>query len=284
MALSVIHSISATLSHILNASGVQDNSDSLIAAAEQACSPAADMPSLDSAAATTTADQPHKSASQPPHSLHKAPAAGPPPPLLTILSTKAELLDRTLTHVEVVARSRPSADAVFSLVADPGKHTEIFEPIESTTYETVSDDGNTVVFNLDYMTRWNFWKFSGVAESKLVMTVVRQQRTVTFMLREPGFLLKYEGGWAFTAEADGCAGITIGFTMQPKLQPPYPINLILKKQQLQQVEGMLQSLAEAADKQPAPELAGDGKDVEEDQVSDEFEPGWVAVRALPMDA
>ncbi len=41
---------------------------------------------------------------------------------------------------------------------------------------------------------------------------------VTFALREPGFLLKYEGGWAFTAEADGCAGITIGFTMQPKLQ------------------------------------------------------------------
>ncbi len=67
-----------------------------------------------------------------------------------------------------------------------------------------------------------------------------------------------------------------------QLQPPYPINLILKKQQLEQIEGMLQSLAEAADKQPVVKLP---VNEDADEVSEELlEPGWVMVSAAQIAA
>ncbi len=125
MAVSVIHSVISTLSHVLNMTeGDQDSACCDVPAAA-----AVDGPAVVTAHAAADALQ-QEPAAQLSRVHHSTAASGPPPPLLTILSTKAELLNRTLTHVEVVARARPSADAVFGLVADPSNHTEIFDPIE----------------------------------------------------------------------------------------------------------------------------------------------------------
>ncbi|KAG2429675.1 hypothetical protein HYH02_014013 [Chlamydomonas schloesseri] len=114
-------------------------------------------------------------------------------------SVKAHLKDRSTAVVDlrVVVPDAP-CDVLFDLLADPHQHERIFEAIESANATLVSESGPVRRWRLDYRARWKFWKVSGVCENRLWMTTDRETGTVSFVLREPGFLRKYEGTWTIT--------------------------------------------------------------------------------------
>ncbi|PNH06323.1 hypothetical protein TSOC_007293 [Tetrabaena socialis] len=79
--------------------------------------------------------------------------------------------------------------------------------LKSATAELVSEEGPVRRWRLDYRARWKFWKVGGVCDNRLWMTTDREQGTVSFVLREPGFLRRYEGTWTITGpHGAGSAG------------------------------------------------------------------------------
>ncbi|KAG2429642.1 hypothetical protein HXX76_010871 [Chlamydomonas incerta] len=114
-------------------------------------------------------------------------------------AVKAHLKDRGTAVVDLraVVADAP-CDVVFDLLADPHQHEHIFEAIESANATLVSEEGPVRRWRLDYRARWKFWKVGGVCDNRLWMTTDREAGTVSFVLREPGFLRRYEGTWTIT--------------------------------------------------------------------------------------
>ncbi|KXZ42158.1 hypothetical protein GPECTOR_194g326 [Gonium pectorale] len=119
---------------------------------------------------------------------------------------KAHLKDRTTAVVDMRAVVDAPHDVLFNLLADPHQHESIFEAIESAKAELVSEDGPVRRWRLDYRARWKFWKVGGVCDNRLWMTTDSDRGTVSFVLREPGFLRKYEGTWTITGPHGGGPG------------------------------------------------------------------------------
>ncbi|GFH33175.1 uncharacterized protein HaLaN_32502, partial [Haematococcus lacustris] len=59
----------------------------------------------------------------------------------------------------------------------------------------IFEEGAKRRYTLDYQARWKFWRVTGVCENRLIMETDADEGTVTFKLREPGFLRTYEGTW-----------------------------------------------------------------------------------------
>ncbi|GLI64130.1 hypothetical protein VaNZ11_007311 [Volvox africanus] len=117
---------------------------------------------------------------------------------LKVHELKAHLRDRNTAVVDLRSEVDAPADVIFDLLADPHQHECIFESIEAAAAELVSEDGPVRKWRLDYRARWKFWKIGGVCENRLWMTTDRSCGTVSFVLREPGFLRTYEGTWTIT--------------------------------------------------------------------------------------
>ncbi|GLC44231.1 hypothetical protein PLESTB_000755200 [Pleodorina starrii] len=111
---------------------------------------------------------------------------------------KARLQDRSTAVVDLVSVVDAPGDVMFDLLADPHQHERIFGAIESANAELVSEEGAVRKWRLDYRARWSFWKVGGVCDNRLWMTTDREAGTVSFALREPGFLRTYEGTWTIT--------------------------------------------------------------------------------------
>ncbi|GLC44213.1 hypothetical protein PLESTB_000753600 [Pleodorina starrii] len=111
---------------------------------------------------------------------------------------KARLQDRSTAVVDLVSVVDAPGDVMFDLLADPHQHERIFDAIESANAELVSEEGAVRKWRLDYRARWSFWKVGGVCDNRLWMTTDREAGTVSFALREPGFLRTYEGTWTIT--------------------------------------------------------------------------------------
>ncbi|GIL45547.1 hypothetical protein Vafri_2711 [Volvox africanus] len=141
---------------------------------------------------------------------------------LKVHDLKAHLRDRNTAVVDLRSEVDAPADVIFDLLADPHQHERIFESIEAAAAELVSEDGPVRKWRLDYRARWKFWKIGGVCENRLWMTTDRSCGTVSFVLREPGFLRTYEGTWTITGP-DGkgpgaCRGA--GNVTATAIQPP----------------------------------------------------------------
>ncbi|EFJ51787.1 hypothetical protein VOLCADRAFT_116300 [Volvox carteri f. nagariensis] len=122
----------------------------------------------------------------------------PQPFKLKAHDVKTYLQDRSTAVVDLCSHVDAPADVIFDLLADPHQHERIFDAIESASAELVSEEGPVRKWRLDYRARWRFWKVGGVCDNRLWMTTDRELGTVSFVLREPGFLRKYEGTWTIT--------------------------------------------------------------------------------------
>ncbi|GIL72141.1 hypothetical protein Vretimale_452 [Volvox reticuliferus] len=117
---------------------------------------------------------------------------------LKVHDLKAHLRDRNTVVVDLRSEVDAPVDVMFDLLADPHQHARIFESIEAATAELVSEDGPVRKWRVDHRSRWKFWKVGGVCENRLWMTCDRSCGTVSFVLREPGFLRTYEATWTIT--------------------------------------------------------------------------------------
>lgn len=125
------------------------------------------------------------------------------PPPERPLKWQTKLADRATAAVNLEARYQVPPHLLFELLADPTQHDKIFDAILAADAELLEEDGPRRKWRLDYTARWNFWRVSGVCENRLFMWTDSQAGTVTFKLREPGFLKRYEGTWTIKA---GCGG------------------------------------------------------------------------------
>jgi hypothetical protein len=111
------------------------------------------------------------------------------------LKWQLRLADRSTAGVNLEAHYQIPPTVLFDLLADPLQHERIFDEIEAADAELLEDNGAQKKWRLDYSARWSFWKVSGICENRLWMWTDRNAGTVTFKLREPGFLRRYEGTW-----------------------------------------------------------------------------------------
>eukprot|EP00879_Flechtneria_rotunda_P000595 GHRR01000704.1.p1 GENE.GHRR01000704.1~~GHRR01000704.1.p1 ORF type:complete len:449 (+),score=139.56 GHRR01000704.1:147-1493(+) len=110
-----------------------------------------------------------------------------------------KLADRATAAVTLEAHYKFPPHLLFDLLADPHQHEQIFDAIEHASAELLEDNGPRRKWRLDYTARWTFWKVSGLCQNRMWMWTDRDAGTVTFKLREPGFLKKYEGTWRIAA-------------------------------------------------------------------------------------
>eukprot|EP00775_Hariotina_reticulata_P001057 gene1057-1392_t len=93
------------------------------------------------------------------------------------LKWNTRLSDRATAEVNLEAHYKLPPNTLFDLLADPFVHDKIFDAILKK-------------WRLDYRARWNFWRVSGVCENRMFMWTNRETGSITFKLREPGFLKK----------------------------------------------------------------------------------------------
>ncbi|WIA21870.1 hypothetical protein OEZ85_004246 [Tetradesmus obliquus] len=119
------------------------------------------------------------------------PVAAPSKPL----KWQLKLADRATAAVTLEAHYQLPPHVLFDLLADPSQHERIFDEIVSASAELLEEEGPRRKWRLDYRATWSFWKVGGICENRLWMWTDRDNGTVTFKLREPGFLRRYEGTW-----------------------------------------------------------------------------------------
>ncbi|KAL6762039.1 hypothetical protein V8C86DRAFT_714844 [Haematococcus lacustris] len=107
----------------------------------------------------------------------------------------SSLVGGNCARVDMEAEVDVPAAAMFKLLANPQEHERIFEAIEGASSTLISEEGAKRRYTLDYQARWKFWRVTGVCENRLIMETDADEGTVTFRLREPGFLRTYEGTW-----------------------------------------------------------------------------------------
>lgn len=122
-----------------------------------------------------------------------------------------KLQDRTVCCVNLEAQVDAPCEFVFDMLADPSQHSRIFDSIEAVNdTKLLEDDGPRRKWQMDYKTRWKFWKVGGVCDTLVYMWTDKDQGTVSFKLREPGFLKIYEGKWTITSPDKGYSRSTSG--------------------------------------------------------------------------
>jgi hypothetical protein len=123
-------------------------------------------------------------------------------------SVSSTLADRSTARVRARAETASPPAVVFDLLADPMKHALIFGSIERSEARLLwrSDDDARAAWEVDYLARWSFWNVKGTCVNRLYMDTDRAQGTVSFRLREPGFLKRYEGTWRIAPGGGGGGG------------------------------------------------------------------------------
>ncbi|KAL6764421.1 hypothetical protein V8C86DRAFT_1588562 [Haematococcus lacustris] len=108
---------------------------------------------------------------------------------------QSSMVGGSCARVDMEAEVDVPAVAMFKLLANPQEHERIFESIERASSTLIFEEGAKRRYTLDYQARWKFWRVTGVCENRLIMETDADEGTVTFKLREPGFLRTYEGTW-----------------------------------------------------------------------------------------
>ncbi|KAF5836463.1 hypothetical protein DUNSADRAFT_5910 [Dunaliella salina] len=109
---------------------------------------------------------------------------------------KASMSNYNTACIDMHAEVSAPAHTLFSLLADPFQHAKIFSSIEGSAARLLEQNGPRKKYELDYAAKWKFWKVSGVCQNLLHLETDSEKGTVSFKLREPGFLRVYEGTWS----------------------------------------------------------------------------------------
>ncbi|GFH24750.1 uncharacterized protein HaLaN_22603 [Haematococcus lacustris] len=128
----------------------------------------------------------------------------------------SSLVGGNCARVDMEAEVDVPAAAMFKLLANPKEHERIFEAIEGASSTLILEEGAKRRYTLDYQARWKFWRVTGVCENRLIMETDADEGTVTFRLREPGFLRTYEGTWQIIPKG------STGLHLHPSPAAPWP--------------------------------------------------------------
>lgn len=135
-------------------------------------------------------------------------SAGGGRPSATKIDWQTRLHDRVTASVTMDAQYELPPELMFDLLADPRQHAAIFGAIQSADAELLEEEGPRRKWRLDYKATWSFWKVSGVCENRFWLWTDKEAGTVTFKLREPGFLRRYEGTWTIKPAGGGRTTLT----------------------------------------------------------------------------
>lgn len=101
--------------------------------------------------------------------------------------------------VNMEAVTSAPADVLFNLLADPTKHVDLFPDVKSVRCRLLEEDGPRRKYEMDTQAQWSFGpaalRIRGQCETKMWLESDSNAGTVTFKLREPGFLEVFECTW-----------------------------------------------------------------------------------------
>ncbi|CAI7812996.1 unnamed protein product [Closterium sp. NIES-53] len=103
--------------------------------------------------------------------------------------------DNALCQLDGVATVALPPDSVFSVVCDP-HNRRVFKNIKSVKNERVVSDCNGVKeLEMDMVFAFQLPFFTGTFDAEVRMVHDRPNRRMTFALKQPGFMRKFEGYW-----------------------------------------------------------------------------------------
>ncbi|CAI5487992.1 unnamed protein product [Closterium sp. Naga37s-1] len=103
--------------------------------------------------------------------------------------------DNALCQLDGVATVALPPDSVFSIVCDP-HNRRVFKNIKSVKNERVVSDCNGVKeLEMDMVFAFQLPFFTGTFDAEVRMVHDRPNRRMTFALKQPGFMRKFEGYW-----------------------------------------------------------------------------------------